>query len=531
MVKLSNLWRRLTTHKSSVKPFASEAAAESAPSSPRHHSESPTPEQVIRPASTNEEVRPLCSTPKAILTDGAPAVGRTLDTPASKEGLIDLTRDEVDCPSSRSSDVPVDVVCSAQKAGATPAGTPVAKEASLSSIDVPLSEVMSNVAEEFGQITATSLRSTKWDKRVQALKAMGTVFKGLDLGRGAAKPSAMKGLRLRDRASCWRTICQVLGHSISDKVMPVRLASHDLFCEVFSNTDNSVSVEEVRFAVRSLLSKIVDGLGDSNLRLHESSRKCVLFCAESQNLVGLKMVLQLLEDRLRSVGKSRERVKVHFGVLDTVGFLLRRFPEGTVEGDLDANPSSWTLKDISPFVVAGMDDSVGPRVRSIAVTLAVTLRVTFGSEAVEPLIASFRPAVQSLLREKFSDLEDELGPEADGNGELEGFVEPSPDDMAGLIICGSAIRASKPAELGSLPGTVACHEEDLLMDEILEDTGMVFAGSSSDNAGKTSALPGVLDACEEQMLLDLSAEPGSSESRKRSVRFNLDSEMNAIEVF
>jgi len=409
--------------------------------------------------------------------------------------------------------------------------------------DAPLTEVLARVEAEFGQLTASSLRSSKWDKRVQALKSIGVVLKGLDLG--GAKPSAMKGLRLRDRASCWRASCQVLHHSIRDKVMPVRLASHDLFRDVFSHTDGIAGKEEIQPLMRVLLEHIIDRLGDSNLRLHESARACVLFCAQADHLMGLQAVLSLLHCRLDAMKKSRERPKVFFGILDTVNFLLEHAPSVKAVGA----QLTWTQEDIEPFVTAGMDDSLGPRVRTSAVTLAVTLRVTFGSEAVEPLLQKLRPAVQGVLRERFaefdsdSDVEDDAAVAGD-------FVPPPADLMSGLMVCGSAIRPITPQVASpSLPGSadIDGEDEDYLMDEILEDTGMVFgkgadpldAGASvfdAKKAGRSASLASLetdLDAALSNLLGlgDDSDSDGEQPSRpmrqdSKSVRF-----APSIEVF
>merc|ERR1712151_559714 len=122
--------------------------------------------------------------------------------------------------------------------------------------------------------------------------------------------------------------CQLLRYILQDKVMPVRLAAHDLFVDTFSNTEDLISQEEVSLAVTTLFEPIVDKLGDSNLRLHESARKCVLFTAERAELLGVEVVLSKLHARLVSArGKSSERTKIFFGVLDTVNFLLVHFPE------------------------------------------------------------------------------------------------------------------------------------------------------------------------------------------------------------
>jgi len=360
-------------------------------------------------------------------------------------------------------------------------------------IDAPASEVSDNISEAFGQMIATSLQSAKWDRRAQALKAVGTVLKGLDLGQPhAAQQSQGRGLLLRDRSRCWRTCCQLLNQSMKDKVMPVVLGSHQLFLDTFAHVEGVVEPPEVRFALGVLVEHLIDRLGDSNLRLHESARRCILFAAQEPGLLGLRTVLSRLHVRLAATGKgARERTKLHFGVLDMVNFLLQHF-QGRAAASSSSSPSAaasqgqlstWSQEDVSPFVVAGMEDALGPRVRASAVSMAVTIRAQCGAAAVEPLLFGLRPAIQEMLREKFSEMDGGDEDEDLMDGDDEGGEEMLPaGDLMGLMVCGSAIRPSRPEpgclkrEVSPLPGSV--EDEDQLMDGILEDAGMVFGGNS-----------------------------------------------------
>mmetsp|Transcript_63373 Transcript_63373/g.196323 ORF Transcript_63373/g.196323 Transcript_63373/m.196323 type:complete len:578 (+) Transcript_63373:86-1819(+) len=360
---------------------------------------------------------------------------------------------------------------------------------------LPPEVISSKVSEAFGQMVAASLQSSKWDKRAQALKGVSAVLKGLEM-QGRAPPGSTgalgKGLRLRDRAACWRTGCLLLNQVLRDKVIPIRLAALDLFLDAFSSgAVSAVPQEELSHALDVLSEHLIDRLGDSNLRLHESARKCLLFAAERAELLGLKPGLAKLHARLGKAGKSGERAKVHFGILDAVNFLLQHFPgsrgSGHIDDDLDddeeaeahqAPEDSWTQRDIAPFIIAGMDDSLGPRVRDCAAALAVTVYQTFGMEAMRPIMADLRPAKQALLKQKFEEFEG-FDPEEEGDDE-EG-PELRPADLDGLVICGSAIKPqnqlpAKPAP--PLPGCVNTdYDEEFIMDGILEDAGMVFSGT------------------------------------------------------
>mmetsp|Transcript_75648 Transcript_75648/g.133512 ORF Transcript_75648/g.133512 Transcript_75648/m.133512 type:complete len:575 (+) Transcript_75648:70-1794(+) len=380
----------------------------------------------------------------------------------------------------------------------------------------PLSEIYAGVGEEFGQMVATSLQSTKWDKRSHALKSIAATLKGLDLDVMAAPGSTGvlgRGLRLRDRTRCWRLSCQLLNHIMRDKVIPVRLAALDLFIDTFANTEGAAEKTEVQYAAGILIEHLLDRLGDSNLRLHETARKCVLFTSERPGMLGLGGVLSRLRARLQVAPKGGERTKVIYGVLDAVSVLLEHFPGRRsldqaidLDDDLDeplqiqTAADSWTIDNITGFVIAGMEDSLGTRVRNTAVAIAGTVYKNFGNQAVEPLLKGLRPAKQALLKEKFKDLEEDCNEEDVDDGE-EGEARPDLDDF---MICGSALKPS-PAAMPSLqlPGSMGAEED--FMDGILEETGMVFNGGSL-NVGGVQQFLGTADfedmSIEDQFLLE-----------------------------
>eukprot|EP00933_Yihiella_yeosuensis_P007838 TRINITY_DN113021_c0_g1_i1.p1 TRINITY_DN113021_c0_g1~~TRINITY_DN113021_c0_g1_i1.p1 ORF type:complete len:578 (-),score=136.47 TRINITY_DN113021_c0_g1_i1:188-1921(-) len=362
--------------------------------------------------------------------------------------------------------------------------------------DAPLDKTIEGVSEAFGKMIASSLQASKWDKRSQALKSITTVLRGLDL-RGMAPPGSTgvlgKGLKLRDRTRCWRLSCQLLNHLIRDKVMPVRLAALDLFIDTFTNAEDVVEPAEVRYAAGVLVEHIIATLGDSNLRLHEGARKCVFFAADKPGMLGLGIVLNKLRSRLDKAPKGAERTKAHFGVLDTVSVLLENFPARRVdknaENDLDneledvekhcTSTDSWVADDVAPFIVLGMDDSAGTRVRNAAVALAVTTFQNSGMEAMEPMLKTLRPAKQTLLKQKFAEVEQEVHPMdmEDDDGD-EGEARP---DLDGFLVCGAAIRTpiASSGHVGfSLPGMPGADDEDTFMDGILEEAGMVFSSAA-----------------------------------------------------
>jgi hypothetical protein len=152
-----------------------------------------------------------------------------------------------------------------------------------------------------------------------------------------------------------------------------------------------------------------------------------------------------------------------------------------------ARDSSWTQNDIAPFIIGGMDDSLGPRVRSTVVALAVTVYQTFGMEAMEPMLSGLRPAKQALLRQKFQESE-EMEPEEFIRNSACGttastMATPSEltraDGFGEFVMCSGKVGK---CHKNILPGALEDPDEDF-MDGILEETGMVFGGASIINEG------------------------------------------------
>eukprot|EP00931_Biecheleriopsis_adriatica_P062840 TRINITY_DN3795_c0_g1_i1.p1 TRINITY_DN3795_c0_g1~~TRINITY_DN3795_c0_g1_i1.p1 ORF type:complete len:579 (-),score=139.62 TRINITY_DN3795_c0_g1_i1:84-1820(-) len=383
------------------------------------------------------------------------------------------------------------------KSKATP--VELEEQPTLLNFDAPLREIYAGIAADFGQEVAAFLESTKWDKRSQALKSISAALKGQDL-EGMAAPGSTgvlgRGFRFRDRARCWRLSCQLLNHIMRDKVIPVRLAALELYADTFANAEGIADPAEVKYAAAVLIDHLFERLGDSNLRLHESARKCILFSAEKKGMLGLGGVLNRLRARLEQAPKAGERTKMHFGVLDAVSVLLEHFPghrglDHAIDLDDDLHDSrvhtaanSWTVESVTFFIAAGMDDSLGARVRSSAVSLAVAVYRTFGAQSVDPMLRGLRPAKQTLLKQKFKEIDDESNPdylEDEDDGD-EGEERP---DLNDLMICGAALKPPTLASTVQLPGSLeSLGEDECLMDGILEETGMVFSGAGIINGGR-----------------------------------------------
>ncbi|CAE7823749.1 unnamed protein product, partial [Symbiodinium sp. KB8] len=357
------------------------------------------------------------------------------------------------------------------------------------------SEIYAAVAAEFGEETASLLQSTKWDKRQRGLQSISAVLNGSDLeGVAVALPGSARSTKglFRERAAAWEVSCLVLNHVLRDKVIPVGLTALELFRDTFQNIDVSISAAQVQHAVSVLIEHVMFRIGDSNVRLHEGARRDLVLAA-SRQLLGIGGVLDRLQQRLETAPpKGGERNKVMFGILDTVAEIIRSYSESSSTGP--PSPHTWSIDVISGFIAAGMEESLGPRVRNSSVALAAAVYRLRGPKVAETLMAGLRPAKKALLREKFQEIDEEGGSgepeeEEDSQG---GDVRPDLDDC--LHVCSA---------LPVLPGVVA-GEEESLMDGILEETGLVFngAGIHNDEARRRSIRKSV-SFCQEDDIVEV----------------------------
>eukprot|EP00747_Dinoflagellata_sp_TGD_P186221 gnl/TRDRNA2_/TRDRNA2_43141_c0_seq1.p1 gnl/TRDRNA2_/TRDRNA2_43141_c0~~gnl/TRDRNA2_/TRDRNA2_43141_c0_seq1.p1 ORF type:complete len:540 (-),score=101.55 gnl/TRDRNA2_/TRDRNA2_43141_c0_seq1:81-1700(-) len=333
---------------------------------------------------------------------------------------------------------------------------------------LPLEEVLAQAHEAFGPVAA-SLSSTKWDRRVQAFKGVGAALKGFSIkGNNSSLPTSGDA---GDHAKSFRAACLLLHIALKDKVLPVLFAAHELYRIVFEHGAAGVSNDEASYAMSMLLQHVLPKLGELNIRVHESACACIVFSAQ-RPFFGLASVLRRLHTHAEEQGGARgqTRMRTHAGVLDVTTQLLRHFPgrrEG--EGDNEADAvSTWTPSDIAPFIASGIavDGVVGVRVQQAAVGLTVAVCHILGKSAVDPIVAGLSPAGQELLRGM---LEDEEPPDdfddddEDGDGDV---IEFTGNDAFG--ICGVGLKPTgKDAQT---------EREDCLMDDILEETGLVFEG-------------------------------------------------------
>lgn len=370
-------------------------------------------------------------------------------------------------------------------------------------LDLPLEEVLKQATEAFGQI-ACALSSTKWDRRVQALKGITTVLKGLDIKTGLGSLAAegntggARGLQLRDHARCFNAACLILHIVMREKVLPVLLAAHELYKVTFEHGRAAVTEAHALRAADELFPHILAKLGDLNIRLHESACSCVLFTA-MQPFFGITVVLARLFDVVDGRGvqqtstlRGQQKMRVHYGVLQAVEMLLKQSPgRREDEGDVADAVATWSPADIAPFIVVGLhaDSVTGARVQQGALGLAMNVYTTLGKSALLPILAELSSAAKDILaarlEEEGEDIEDLEGDDPD-----EECIEFSGD----LCVLGVGLQPQL-----SIAKANTTDGEECLMDEILEDTGLVFDGQA---LGKKQApLRSVLD--EELKGLDL----------------------------
>merc|ERR1712151_166790 len=136
-----------------------------------------------------------------------------------------------------------------------------------------------------------------------------------------------------------------------------------------------------------------------------------------------------------------------------------------------------------------MDDSLGPRVRNAAVQLAVTVYQTFGKDAVKPLLANLRPAKQALLKKTFEESEENEGLGMSDEGGCDELSLDGKDiDLSGLIVHGRSVGLLQQCE-PELPGAIGGAHDELFMDGILEEAGVVFNGSGIIQEGEERVSP------------------------------------------
>jgi len=349
--------------------------------------------------------------------------------------------------------------------------------------DAPLEEVLEQATQTFGSM-ASALSSPKWDRRVEALKGVGTVLKGLDMKASASsrqpRRDFSRGLR------CFRAACLILNMALKDKVLPVLFAAHELYRVTFEHGHAFTSPEEAAFAMGVLLQHIMAKLGETNIRLHQSACDAFVFSAGDRPRLSLQDGLSRLQTHLDDCPlKGQQRMRVHAGVLDAVNQLLRRFP-GRRAGECDESDAAatWTVGDVVPFVSVGaqVDALTGTRVRQAAASLAVVVFITLGKRSLDEMMVQLPQPTQELVRMKIEQETGELLEEDDGDdpGDEAGIGGESPCDVMeplDLCVTGRAIplptqSPTQPfGELFNMDG-----QEENFMDEILEDTGMVFQG-------------------------------------------------------
>jgi len=343
----------------------------------------------------------------------------------------------------------------------------------------PQEEVFALATEAFGSI-ASSLSSPKWNRRLEALKGVGTVLKGLDIGR-ARQQQQQRGQQVRDSAKCFRAACLILNIALREKVLPVLFAAHELYRIALDHGQAAVSEEEATFAISTLLEHAVAKLGEMNIRLHECACSTFVLSTGRPPRLGLAAALAVLMGHLeRSPTRGQQRMRVHVGVLDVVGQLLRRFPGRHMgEGDESDSAAAWSPAEVQPFVTGGahVDAVLGSRVQAAAAGLAVTVYTTLGKGSLDQVMVGLPVPVKELILEK---IEEETGMVVDDGAPDDFEEEPvGMDDLPegeGLDLCvtGVALRPPVHAHRAKISNTDG--QEESIMDEILEDAGLVFQG-------------------------------------------------------
>jgi len=271
-----------------------------------------------------------------------------------------------------------------------------------------------------------------------------------------------------------------LNIALRDKVLPVLFAAHELYRITFEHGGTSVPEEEASFAMGKLLEHIMAKLGEVNIKMHESACQAFVFSTGMPPRLGLSAAFTRLRQHLdESQARGLQRMRVHAGILDVVGQLLRRFPgRREDEGDESDAAAAWSPLDVAPFVSGGVtaDAVMGARVQQAAATLAVVVYTTLGKRSLDVITADMPEAAKEIVMEKVAEETGEVAEDGDCDDlddEAGGGEDMPPGAVAGIDLCitGVALRAPERVRLTKTDG-----KEETIMDEILEETGQVFQG-------------------------------------------------------
>jgi hypothetical protein len=166
-------------------------------------------------------------------------------------------------------------------------------------------------------------------------------------------------------------------------------------------------------------------------------------------------------------------MRVHYGVLQAVEQLMRQVPgRRQEEGDEADACATWTPRDLAPFIISGLqaDSVLGARVQQAALGIASNVFETLGKAALLPIVAQLTPAAQDMIRSRLEEEGEDLEDDDGGDGDEDCFELRGADC---LCVTGVGLRP-RPELSISKPNMT--DGEECLMDEILEDTGLVFDG-------------------------------------------------------
>jgi hypothetical protein len=316
-----------------------------------------------------------------------------------------------------------------------------------SAFDVPDDEFTRILHDTFGPMVPTALMSTKWDRKVEAIKNVTEILKKKLVEPSLLATSTEKQMIDANNNACFRAACLVMERSACDKILPVLLASHELLRAAFQQAGNVIPREELHKSLDRLLAHVWPKVGDSNIRLHDSAKTTIIFAA-GLRFYSIPVVLERLQGLISEKSRGHMRAKQISGVVDTVCSLVEHFP-GSTATTLTQGTQMWTMCQITPFIENGLDDVVGPRTRVGAVKLAGAAFSKLGRDAMTPLLVTVRPAVRNLLLQKF----DELEQCPDDDPELEDVPEVEQTKVRQPLNARPPTGSKRPATGGARPPT------------------------------------------------------------------------------
>jgi len=348
--------------------------------------------------------------------------------------------------------------------------------------------------EAFGAMIAASLKSPKWDRRVESIKGIESMVKSHAIAPGGRNESQQQQI-----FAAMRVLEQVL----RDKVFPVLAAAFSLYNVVLNHAGQSLDAQDRDAGLEVLLPVIVSRLGDTNQKIHDGATSAVLATAQNVEEMAAVCVEVLAANITAEIGtpasdtKSVARLRV-CGVLSCLESLVRQ-----------QGASAETAALLAPTLPLVLDH---PKEKVRIACLDVIAQFSHAGVEIPNLV--LRSALEDLLQARIADLAEDDGEEIAGvefmvvgtSIPVHNVRDPSRVEQLPSLSRSSSCRNLPGLEASAKPDLDFCDDEEALMDDILGSTGLAFQASgliTLDEPKKEKKILSDVDALEAEFLQDL----------------------------